>query len=107
MLSNITAANVVGNLPVRFDVKNTSGGTLTKGTPIYATGSVGVSGVVEVSASRADTSGTMGALGMLEQTLTNNSFGTAISVGELTGISTNSYTVGDELYVCATGELPI
>ena len=103
LLSNIVAANVVGNLPVRFSVKNTSGSTLNKGTPIYATGSVGVSGVIEVSPSRADTAATMGCIGMLEQDLINNAFGTAISIGQLFSMNTSTYLIGDEIYVGATG----
>lgn len=103
LLSNIQSANVIGSLPVRFEVKNTSGGTLTKGTPVYVTGTVGATTVVEVAASRADTAGTMGTVGLLESTLNNNDSGYALSVGTLTSIDTSTYSVGQQLYVGATG----
>ena len=103
LLSNITAANVVGSLPVRFEVKNTSGGTLSKGTPVYVTGTVGATIVLEVAASRADTSSTMGCIGLLEQDLTVNSFGYAVSIGTLTQYDTSAFLVGQEIYVAPTG----
>ncbi len=103
LLSNIAAGNIVGNLPVRFAVKNTSGGTLVKGTPVYCTGTVGATTTLEVAASRADTSSTMACIGLLEQDLTNNAFGFALSIGTLSNFNTSTYTVGTELYVGATG----
>jgi len=110
LISNITAANVNGNvtqslntLSVRIPVKNTTASTLAKGTPVYATGAVGATNVLEVAASRADTAGTMAAIGILETALTANAQGYAISVGELSNIDTSTYTVGQELYVGATG----
>lgn len=102
--SNITGV-VAGSKSVRIEVKNTSGGTLAKGTPVYATGTVGASTIVEVSASRADTPTTMPALGLLESSLAINGQGYAISVGTLTTTDTSTYTTGQELYVAATGGL--
>lgn len=90
---------------VRFPVKNTSGGPLTAGTPVYITGTVGATDTVEVSASRADTASTMGAAGLLVTDLANNATGYAISVGSLDNINTNAYTVGQTLYVAPTGGL--
>lgn len=102
-------SNISGSVPnaaaVRFPVKNTSGGTLTRGTPIYVTGTVGATDTVEVSASRADTIGTMGAVGLLESTLAVNATGYAVSVGILSGFDTSTFTVGSQLYVGATGGL--
>ena len=103
LLSNIIAANITGVVATRVEVKNTSGGTLTKGTPVYVTGTVGASPVVEVSASRADTAGTMGCIGLLETTLTNGSTGYAVAVGPLRNLNTSGFVTGDELYVGATG----
>ena len=86
-----------------FPIKNTSGGPLTKGTPVYATGTVGATDVIEVSASRADTASTMPAIGLLSQDLANNGTGWAVQLGLLSGYNTNSYTLGQTLYVSATG----
>ena len=105
LLSNISGANISGSVPIRFQVKNTSGGILTRGTPVYITGTVGSTIVVEVAASRADTSSTMGCVGLLESTLNNNDFGYAVSVGTLSSYDTSTFAVGDELFVGATGGL--
>jgi len=103
LLSNIAGANVAGAVTVRTEVKNTSGGILTKGTPVYVTGTVGASPVVEVSASRADTASTMGCIGLLEDTLAIGATGYSVSVGALRQYDTSLFASGDELYVGATG----
>jgi len=60
---------------VRFPVKNTSGGTLAKGCPVYITGSVGASGASEVTACDASDSAKMPCVGLLEEELLNNGEG--------------------------------
>lgn len=102
---NVNASNVVGNLPVRSDVKNTSGATLVKGTPVYIVGNVGSSDVIEIAPCRADTQNKMGCVGILEQTLNDNDIGTMLSIGQLTNIDTSSYTIGQQLYVAPAGGL--
>ena len=103
----ITLTSVTANLfgPQHITVKNTSGGTLAKGSPVYATGSVGASGAVEVQASRSDTGSTMPALGLLDAELTNNAVGSATVVGVIREVDTSSYTINDSLYVALTGGL--
>jgi hypothetical protein len=102
--NDITLTSVTADLngPVHITVKNTSGGTLAKGTPVYATGSVGASGAVEVSPSDADVASTMPALGLLDDALANNAEGSATVLGIIGGINTSSYAVNDELYVSTT-----
>jgi len=90
------------NGPVHLQVKNTSGVALTKGSPVYATGSVGASGAVEVSPSDADSSSTMPALGLLNQDLSNGQTGDATLLGVITEVNTSAYAVNDELYVSTT-----
>lgn len=101
---NITGV-VAGSETIQIPVKNTSGGTLVKGTPVYATGTVGATDVLEVSASRADTAATMPCVGILETTLGINATGYVISIGHLGSFDTSTYTVGQTLYVGATGGL--
>ena len=96
---------VQADLVVRIHVKNTSGGTLTKGTPVYATGSVGASGEIEVDACRADTAAKMPALGLLEEDLNNNAEGEAITTGTLFMMDTSAYTINGVVYVAPTGGL--
>ena len=93
--STVTAADFAGNFSgaIQFDVKNTSGSTITKGTPVYITGTVGATQVAEVSPSRADTSSTMPAVGILRETLTNNSTGHAAVIGMVGNLDTSTYTL--------------
>ena len=60
---------------VRVAVKNTSGGTLVKGTPVYITGTVGATETLEVAAADAGDPLKMPALGLLLTDLTNNGLG--------------------------------
>ena len=103
LLSNINASNISGTVSTTFQVKNTGGSTLAIGTPIYLTGTVGNTNVIQVAASRADTSSTMGCIGVLAQTLANNATGSAVSVGEIQNIDTSLLTVGQEVFVAPTG----
>jgi len=116
-LSSVTADSFYGDLygdvygdiygAIHIPVKNVSGGTLSKGTPVYATGAVGASGAVEVEASLAGTGSTMPSMGLLNQDLSNNGQGDVVVSGVLQHIDTDTpgYSVGDELYVAASGGL--
>lgn len=90
------------NVPVYVPVKNTSGSQIDKGAPVYATGTVGSTYVIEVSPADADVAAAMPALGLLESTLAVNATGYAVITGTLRGVDTNAYTVGQELYVSTT-----
>lgn len=95
--------SLAGNLYVH--VKNTSGGMLAKGTPVYITGNVGGSDRVEVAAADYDDASKMPAIGLLETELAQNGEGNAIIVGELTGVNTAAYALNSELYVGNNGTL--
>lgn len=103
----VTATEFVGHLKgaTHILVKNISGGSLSKGTPVYATGSVGASGAVEVQASLANTANTMPSLGLLDETLTINGEGSATILGVIRQVDTSLYSVNDELYVAPSGGL--
>jgi len=103
----LDAAHIHGELagPVYLHVKNTSGGTINAGSPVYATGSVGASGATEVSASDASTAATMPALGILSTQLAHNAEGHAIIVGVAQQLDTSAYTVNTTLYVAPGGGL--
>lgn len=90
---------------VRLPVKNTSGGTLLKGTPVYATGAVGASGATEVSAANASSSATMPAIGLLEADLANNAQGFCCPLGVVNNLDTSSYTINGVVYVASGGGL--
>ena len=101
----LEASHIHGDLagPVYLHIKNTSGVTIPKNSPVYATGSVGASGATEVSGSRADSSATMPALGVTTDELANNSEGHAVILGVLENINTSSYSVNTVLYVGSGG----
>ena len=90
---------------VYIHVKNTSGGQLVKGTPVRVTGTVGDTTTLEVAAADATSQATMPAIGILDATLAQNGTGHAVVAGELTGLATNGYTIGDPLYVAIGGGL--
>jgi len=95
--------SLAGNLYIH--VKNTSGGQLTRGTPVYIVGNVGSTDRVEVAAADFDDATKMPAVGLLEQTLANNGTGDAVIVGELTSANTGSYSLNQELFVGNNGAL--
>lgn len=90
---------------VELTVKNTSGVTITSGTPVYATGSVGATSVVEVAAADAGNSAKMPAIGLVAQTLAPNDVGTLMVVGVLRQQNTGSYSINQTLYVANGGGL--
>jgi hypothetical protein len=95
--------SLAGNLYIH--VKNTSGGQLTRGTPVCIVGNVGDTDRVEVAAADFDDATKMPAVGLLEQTLANNGTGDAVIVGELTSANTGSYSLNQELFVGNNGAL--
>ena len=96
---------VAADATVRVRVKNTSGGTLNKGAPVYATGSVGASGEVEVAGADAGNAAKMPAIGLLEQQLANNGEGGAIAIGNLYEVDTSAYAINGVVYVASGGGL--
>jgi hypothetical protein len=97
---------------VLLAVKNTSGGSLAKGTPVYITGTVGATDVLTVSAADAANAAKMPATGLVYSTLSNNEFGHVIVTGLLTNITTSPIdgltpTTNQTIYVKAGGGLTL
>lgn len=95
---------------IHITVKNTSGATITKGTPVYITGETGNSGKIEVAPADASDSAKMPAVGILESTLNNNVEGFCVQGGLLEGLSTatidgTTTTANDTVYIKAGGGL--
>jgi hypothetical protein len=81
-------------------VKNTSGGTLAKGTPVYQ---VGMSGnTVTVAAARADDPAKL-AIGVLDENIAAEAEGRMLVLGEIKGVNTSAFAVGDKIYLGASG----
>jgi len=97
---------------VEIQVKNTSGGILTKGTPVYIKPSTSAIDRVEVAAADAGDSTKMPAVGLLAQDLNNQATGAAITGGMLTNFTTDPIdgstpTSNDTVYVKVGGGLTL
>ena len=97
---------------VLVEVKNTSGAPITKGTPVYITGTVGATDVLTIAPADAANSAKMPATGLVYSTLANNEFGHVIVTGLLTQITTNPIdgltpTVNQTVYVKPGGGLTL
>ena len=90
---------------VGLTVKNVSGGTLAIGTVVHPspTASPPSGNVIEVIAADNSAASTMPAIGVLKAALADDAEGTAIALGRVSGLNTNSYTAGDALYVGTSG----
>ena len=103
----ITAPHFEGGLlgAVQTKCKNTSGGPIAKGVPVYITGTVGATTTLEIDVARADTPAKMPAVGVLETDLASNATGHLTILGTLSNQNTSAFSVGQTLYVGPTGGL--
>ena len=92
---------------LQVTVKNVSGGQLTKGTVVHVSPSASPpsGNVIEVIAADYDDVAKMPAIGILKETIADEAEGEAVMSGALSGIATDGFTAGDELYVGADGAL--
>jgi hypothetical protein len=82
------------------NVKNVSGGSLAKGTPVTQNGVVG--NTITVIAARADDTDKL-AIGVLDETLADEAEGRMTVLGEIKGVNTTAFSTGDKVYLGATG----
>ena len=82
-------------------VKNISGGTLLKGTPVHVTASASPPAgfLSEVVAADAGDAGLMPAHYILAQDLDDGEEGDGIIIGKIQGVDTSAFGEGDTLYV--------
>ena len=87
--------------------KNETIGTISKGTPVYITGTVGASDTFAIAAADASDSATMPASGVLQTTLAPNAQGFYVQTGLLRGFNTAGITgspgINDTVYVSNGG----
>jgi hypothetical protein len=104
---NTVTADFIGDLTGAIHVqgKNDTGGTLTKGTPVYISGQVAEGQQFTIGVADSDGSGTMPSIGVLSADVNNNAMGDIVTHGKLIGIDTSSFTVGDELFIGSSGTL--
>jgi hypothetical protein len=83
-----------------FLVRNTSGSSISKGSPVYISGATG--NVPNIALADADSLTTLPAIGLVLDTIANNDYGMVMSHGLITAIDTSSFSVGNILYVSST-----
>ena len=86
--------------PIEFTAKNESGSSVTKGQAVYINGVSGSTPTIALA--DADNASAMPAFGLLKANANNNSEVVIITSGNLTGLNTSSFAVGDTLYVSTT-----
>jgi len=87
--------------PVYVEVQNNSGADISKGTPVYVSGTAG-SGNPEISEADSNGADTFPAIGLTANTITNGSAGRVLISGVLEGLNTSSFGAGDALYLSST-----
>jgi hypothetical protein len=104
---NTVTADFIGDLTGAIHVqgKNDTGGTLTKGTPVYISGQVAQGQQFTIGVADSDGSGTMPSIGILSANVNDNAMGDIVTHGKLIGIDTSGFTVGDELFIGPSGTL--
>jgi hypothetical protein len=101
--ANLSSGISVGNATeLQFTALNSTGSTITKGSPVYVSGHTTETQVADADNTSAST---MPAFGIAKDDITNGATGTIVIAGEITGINTSSFTIGDELYVGTGGAL--
>ena len=101
--ANLSAGISVGNATqLQFTALNNTGSTITKGSAVYVSGHT-----TETQVAPADNSAlaSMPAFGIVSDDILNGATGTVIISGEVAGINTASFSIGDELYVGTAGAL--
>ena len=88
---------------VYVTVKNVSGGTLYKGTPVHATSSVAAGNATPVIAASASNADTMPATFVLNEQIDDEAEGQALLSGFIQGVDTSIFEVGEVAYVGENG----
>lgn len=82
-------------------VKNTSGSTIAKGTPVYIVSRTGTH--IDVAPADAANSAKMPAIGVAQDQIAIGSNGYIHVIGTVTGVNTSTATLGQTVYVAAGG----
>lgn len=97
-------AGVSGSKSIYQDVRNQSGSSLAKATPVYVTGSDGASGKLLVSAaSNAAEYSSSKTMGLTSSTIQNNNNGQVITEGILESVDTTGASDGDPVWLGTNG----
>jgi len=101
--ANLSAGISVGNATaLQFTALNSTGSTITKGSAVYVSGHTSETQVAPADNTSAST---MPAFGIATDDILDGATGTIVIGGEISGINTSAFTIGDELYVGTAGAL--
>jgi len=101
--ANLSAGISVGNaIALQFTALNSTGSTITKGSAVYVSGHTSETQVAPADNTSAST---MPAFGIATDDILDGATGTIVIGGEISGINTSAFTIGDELYVGTAGAL--
>lgn len=84
-----------------FLARNATGGTLTKGTPLYVSGVQG-NNRPQVAKAKADSASTLPVIGFAGEDIANNSDGRVMFSGVMENVDTSAFIEGDILFLSAT-----
>ena len=87
---------------ISLEVRNNSGASIAKGTPVYISG---YSTKPTIAKSDSDNLTTFPVIGITQSAITDGSDGVIIVSGIFEDVNTSSYTAGDILYVANGGGL--
>lgn len=101
----LTASHIHGNLAGNVYAHVRAGEALTKGDPVYVSGSHGSGSTLIAIVSKADASNAakMPAVGIMDAAVANNANGHMVITGTITELTTDAYAINAELYVAAGG----
>lgn len=89
---------------LKFKCKNTSGVDISKGTPVYITGASGSSPNFYIAkASSSDYVQTSRCIGLTTEDIDTGAWGKVCVIGIVNGLNTNTFEVGDVVYLGAGG----
>ena len=97
---------------VQLQVKNNTGSTINKGTPVRITGTTGAASILTIAPASATSASTMPAVGLLTSNLNNDEEGFAVISGFLRGLNTDTIdgqtpVANQTVYVKANGGLTL
>jgi len=96
--SLLSVADASTAATLRTPVKNATGSTITKGSPVYVSGADGTNALISLATASTE-AGSSKVLGILASTLTNNAFGYVIENGQLSNIDTSAATAGSSVWL--------
>ena len=104
VFSYVSPTTVTASNAVTLQVRNASGVAIGKGDAVYISGHSG--NKVLIAKADANATGQYPAIGLAAGAMNNNTDGEVTVYGELAGVNTSTYSVGDVLYLSETaGEL--